>query len=128
MIRAILLAVLILPSICWAQSDVDYQGLAQDALGNAQRFTDYDRSTAEDVLGVPVETDLPQSDMGTGDLEDGGLILSGSDTAEGNAYSTFTNNVHDWSVSAADQSLLGVADGAVWLGRLEAVQHCPAIH
>lgn len=113
MIRAILLAVLILPSVCWAQSDVDYQGLAQDALGNAQRFTDYDRSTAEDVLGVPVETDLPQSDMGTGDLEDGGLILSGSDTAEGNAYSTFTNNVHDWSVSAADQSLLGVADGAV---------------
>ncbi len=113
MIRAILLSLFIVPSVALAQSDIDYQGLAQDAFGNAQRFTDYSRSTAEDVLGVPVETDLPQSDMGTGDLEDSGLIMSGSDTIEGNAFSTFSNNVADWGVSAADQSLLGVADGAV---------------
>ena len=113
MIRAILLTLLILPSVSWGQSGVDYQGLAEDAFSNAQRFNDYDRSTAEDVLGVPVETELPQSSMGTGDLEDAGLIMSGSDTTEGNAYSTFHNNVNDWSVSAADQSLLGVADAAV---------------
>ncbi len=113
MIRAILLSLLVLPTISWAQSGDDYQGLAQDALNNAQRFTDYNRGTAEDVLGVPVETDLPQSDMRTGDLEDAGLIMSGSDTTEGNAFSTFSDNATDWSVSAADQSLLGVADGVV---------------
>lgn len=113
MIRSIVILLLIITGIGPAQADNHYQGLAQDAFGNAQRFTDYDRSTAEDVLGVPVETDLPQSDMGTGDLEDGGLVLSGSDTVQGNAYSTFTNNVTDWSVSAGDQSLLGVADGTV---------------
>ncbi len=113
MIRPVLLSLLCLPSLSWAQSDVDYQGLAQEALGNAQRFTDYSTSTAEDVLGVPVETDLPQSNMGAEELEDAGLIMSGSDTTEGNAYSTFHNNVNDWSVSATDQSLLGVADAAV---------------
>ncbi|MEO1563944.1 MAG: conjugal transfer protein TraN [Pseudomonadota bacterium] len=113
MITAIFFLLLFLPSVALSQSGGDFQGFAQDAFGNAQRFTDFSRSTAEDVLGVPVETDLPQSDMGPGDLEDAGRIMSGSDTIQGNAYSTFTNNVVDWSVSAADQSLLGVADGAV---------------
>ena len=113
MMRPVLLSLLCLPSFLLAQSDVDYQGLAQEALGNAQRFTDYSRSTAEDVLGVPVETELPQSSMGTGDLEDAGLIMSGSDTTEGNVYSTFSDNISDWGVSATDQNLLGVADGAV---------------
>ena len=90
-----------------------FQEQAEQALGNAQVFTDYATSTAEDILAIPVETDLPQSDMTTGDLEDGGLILSGSDTVPGRAYGTFSENITDWGVAAADQDLLNVADAAV---------------
>jgi len=90
-----------------------FQGMAQDALDDAQVFTDYTRDTADDVLGIPVETDLPQSDMLPGDLEDAGLITSTTDTTEGHAFGAISDNITDWGVAAFDQSLLGAADAAV---------------
>lgn len=96
-----------------ALADNHFQDMARDALRDAQRFTDYTQERAEETLAIPVETDLPQSDMTTGDLQDAGLLAAGSASTEGTAYSTFSGNIADWGVSSTDQSLLSVADGAV---------------
>jgi hypothetical protein len=96
-----------------AASENHFQDLARDALRDAQRFNDYTRDRAEEVLSIPVETDLPQSDMSPGDLEDGGILAATGDTVQGRAYTTFSDGISNWGVAAADQGDLALADGAV---------------
>ena len=90
-----------------------YVEMAEDALSNAQVFEDYTVPTAEDVLAIPVETDLPQTSMDVPALQEAGMVATAGDTTEGTFYQAFSENAVEWSVQSADPSHLDLADQVV---------------
>lgn len=100
-----------LASACFADSH--YVQQAQEALSNAQVFDSYDVPTAQDVLEVPVETSLPQSNMDEPALVEAGSIATVGDTTEAGTYATMSDNAVEWSVRSADQDALLTPDQVV---------------
>lgn len=87
--------------------------MAEDALSNAQVFEDYRVPTAEDVLAIPVETDLPQTSMDAPALQEAGTVAAAGDTAEGTSYRAFSDNAVEWSIQSAVPTHLDLADQVV---------------
>lgn len=91
-------------------AQVDYQQLAEDAVNDAQVFTDYTHSGAEDVLNTQIDTDLPQTELDAPALEDAGILATQTNTVEAQTHSLIDTNITDWGIQAVDQNNLSLAD------------------
>lgn len=96
-----------------AAADSHFQEQAHEAFSNAQVFEDYSVPAAQDILEVPVETDLPQSSMGVATLEEAGALATLVETTQAATYSLMGDNAVEWSVQSASQGDLTLADQAV---------------
>lgn len=110
MIRAasfFVLALLAAPSLLANEM----RSAAEAAMDRAQVFTDFDRNTAEDVLGTEINTAPPQVDMDASALEEAGRTMAADETSPvGSSYSVIAEHQHD-STFAPSQDALDQADG-----------------
>lgn len=84
---------------------------AENALSNAQTFSDYTIPDAQSILEVPVDPNHPLSGQTANTLpQEGNLAAASSNTTEGRAYQNFNTNAVPWSIQSANPQHLDVAD------------------